>query len=67
MCGTRSSSHAVAADLAAHLDAPETPLAEGLRRAHGESVGRYATDLTPEQLADVESEAGETLQALGYR
>jgi hypothetical protein len=58
---------AVAADLAAHLDSPEAPLAEALRRAHGESVGRYATDLTPEQLADVESEAGETLQALGYR
>jgi len=57
---------AVAAELAAHLHAAEAPLAEALRRAHAGSVGRYATELAPEQLADVEAEAGETLKTLGY-
>jgi hypothetical protein len=30
-------------------------------------VGRHGADLTPPQLADVIAEAGETLDALGYR
>lgn len=57
---------AVAAELAASLDAPEAPLAEALRAAHGASVGRHGADLTAEQLADVTAEAGETLRELGY-
>jgi Sulfotransferase family len=56
----------VAAELAPFLDAPVAPLAEALGRAHGSSVGRFRTELTPEQLADVEAEAGELLRELGY-
>ena len=35
-------------------------------RAHDASAGRWRRDLTPEQLADVEREAGDALAALGY-
>ena len=42
------------------------PLAEALARAHAASVGRYRADLTDEQLADVEDEAGDLLRELGY-
>ena len=38
------------------------PLAE----AHDTSAGRWRRDLTPEQLADVQREAGDALAALGY-
>jgi hypothetical protein len=41
-------------------------LASGFAAAHGNSVGRWRRDLTPEQLADVEEEAGELLAELGY-
>jgi hypothetical protein len=34
--------------------------------AHDTSAGRWRRDLTPEQLADVEREAGDALAALGY-
>jgi hypothetical protein len=34
--------------------------------AHDTSAGRWRRDLTPEQLVDVEREAGEVLVALGY-
>ena len=37
-----------------------------LSRAHAASVGRYLTDLSAEQLADVEAEAGALLRELGY-
>jgi hypothetical protein len=33
---------------------------------HAESVGRWRRDLTAEQLADVEAEAGPLLRELGY-
>ena len=33
---------------------------------HAESVGRWERNLTPEQVADVESEAGELMKELGY-
>jgi hypothetical protein len=56
----------VAAALATSLDAPEQELATALMRAHGTSIGRYRTDLTPDQLADVEAEAGGLLRELGY-
>jgi Sulfotransferase family len=55
-----------AAELAAALGAPASPLAEALGEAHASSIGRYERDLTPEQLADVEAEAGELLRRLGY-
>jgi sulfotransferase family protein len=56
----------VAAELARHLDVPVDPLAAALGHAHASSVGRYRTDLSAEQLADVEEEAGELLRELGY-
>ena len=56
----------VAESLAAALDVPAAPLAARLRGAHARSVGRYRRDLTPEQLADVEDEAGALLARLGY-
>ena len=61
-----SDPHAVAGTLASRIAAPVGPLAAALGRAHAESVGRYAQDLSAEQLADVEVEAGELLRVLGY-
>lgn len=57
---------AVAEQLAPALEAPVAELARALSRVHGSSVGRYRTDLTPEQLAEVEDEAGALLRELGY-
>jgi len=56
----------VAEALAGALDAPPGPIAKALSRAHSSSVGRYRRDLTPDQLADVEAEAGDLLRDLGY-
>jgi hypothetical protein len=56
----------VAQDLAAYLDLPVSPLAGALGEAVDRSVGRYRTDLSPEQLADGEEEAGVLLGELGY-
>jgi sulfotransferase family protein len=55
-----------AASLAPRLDAPVEELATALTRAHSASVGRYAKDLSAEQLADVEGEASDLLRRLGY-
>jgi hypothetical protein len=52
--------------IAAHLDADPAPLGAALGRFHDRSIGRYRRDLTPEQLADVEREAGQLLAELGY-
>ena len=52
--------------LAPALGAPVAPLATALAQVHEASVGRYATDLSAEQLADVEDEAGTLLRELGY-
>jgi LPS sulfotransferase NodH len=57
---------AVAADVAAFLSVPRDELAPYLDRAHRESVGRYRDDLTAEQQAEVETEAGGLLRELGY-
>jgi hypothetical protein len=57
---------AVSQEIARFLDAPPGPLAVALTRAHDSSVGRYRTDLSTEQLADVEAEAGSLLRELGY-
>jgi hypothetical protein len=35
-------------------------------KVHDRSAGRWRRDLTPDQLADVEREAGDVLVALGY-
>ncbi len=52
--------------LAAHLEADPDRLTAALARAHERSVGRWRRDLSPEQLADVEREAGALLRELGY-
>jgi hypothetical protein len=52
--------------LADALDVPTLQLSEALSGARADSVGRYARDLTTEQLADVEREAGDLLRELGY-
>lgn len=57
---------AVAKLIAARLDTDPKPLAEALAAVHGRSVGRWRRDLTAEQVADVEGEAGELLRELGY-
>ncbi len=57
---------AAAADLAERLDVDAAQLTERLSRAHGTSVGRYRTELSDEQLAAVEAEAGPLLRELGY-
>jgi hypothetical protein len=56
-----------AGELAAHLDLDEAPLAAALGAAHAHSVGRWRRELTAEQLAEVEAEAGGLLRELGYR
>jgi len=55
-----------AVQLAGALEVPAAGLARAFAGFHGESIGRWRDELTAEQLADVEAEAGETLQALGY-
>jgi hypothetical protein len=57
---------AVASVLAPALEAPIEPLTRALSRVHAASVGRHRTDLSDEQLADVEEEAGDLLRELGY-
>jgi sulfotransferase family protein len=57
---------AVARELAGFLDAPEEPLALALERAHGASVGRYARELSRDQLEEVVEESGPLLRELGY-
>jgi hypothetical protein len=41
-------------------------VSEVFAQAHDASAGRWRRDLTAEQLADVERDAGATLAALGY-
>jgi hypothetical protein len=57
---------AAAAAIAAQLGIEPAPVAASLAGAHDRSVGRYRRDLSPEQLADVEREAGPLLRELGY-
>jgi Sulfotransferase family len=52
--------------LSQYLDAPAEPLVDALRRVHAESIGRHRSDLSAEQLAEVEAEAGGLLRELGY-
>ncbi len=57
---------AIAQELGRFLDAPIDPLTTALGGAHADSVGRYRTDLSEEQLADVLAESGDLLRELGY-
>jgi hypothetical protein len=57
---------AVAAALGRFLGASPDELAAALGRAHAGSVGRYRSDLSADQLGDVEAEAGPLLRELGY-
>jgi hypothetical protein len=57
---------AAASLIAARLETDPEPLAEALAAVHGRSVGRWRRDLTAEQVADVEREAGPLLRELGY-
>jgi hypothetical protein len=52
--------------LAEFLGANVTSTHRALDRFRDSSIGRWQGDLTPEQLADVEAEAGELLRELGY-
>jgi hypothetical protein len=56
----------VASTIGAYLGSDPGPLAEGLRKAHRQSIGRYRQELTVAQLTDVEREAGALLAGLGY-
>jgi Sulfotransferase family len=52
--------------LASALGVGSGDLSTAFSGAHANSVGRWQRDLTPEQLADVEAEAGPLLAELGY-
>ena len=52
--------------VAQELDAEPGPLADAFGEVRAHSIGRWRRDLTPEQLADVEAEAGVLLAELGY-
>jgi hypothetical protein len=52
--------------VAERLDAAPGPLRQAFSEVHGSSLGRWRRDLSPEQLADVEAEAGALLTDLGY-
>jgi sulfotransferase family protein len=56
----------VAATVARFLETEPGPLAAALQEAHAGSVGRWQRELAPEQVADVEDEAGELLRELVY-
>jgi hypothetical protein len=56
----------VAREIAGHLGVPFEPLARAFEAVHGDSVGRYRKELSPEELADVALEAGPLLTELGY-
>lgn len=57
---------AACARLAHHLGVDPEPLRQAFSDAHAGSAGRWRRDLSPQQLADVEREAGPLLQELGY-
>jgi len=57
---------AAAAPVAERLGADAELVTAAFARAHDTSAGRWRRDLTAEQLADVEREAGDALAALGY-
>ena len=52
--------------VAERLGVAVEPVADAFAAVHDRSAGRWRRDLTAEQLADVEDEAGEALVRLGY-
>jgi hypothetical protein len=56
----------IADRIAEFLDANPTSTHRALDRFRGASIGRWKQELTPEQVADVEAEAGPLLRELGY-
>ena len=52
--------------IAAALDSDPAPLRRAFGEVHGSSVGRWRRDLSAEQVADVEAEAGALLGELRY-
>ena len=58
-CRAQTEVEAIAVPLADHLGVAVEPLAAALGRAHASSVGRYRSDLSAEQLAEVEHERSE--------
>ena len=52
--------------IAAALESEPAPLRRAFGEVHGSSVGRWRRDLSAEQIADVEAEAGALLGELGY-
>jgi hypothetical protein len=52
--------------IAGALGAPAGPLQEAFSHVHDASIGRWRRDLSPEQIRDVEAEAGVLLAELGY-
>jgi hypothetical protein len=56
----------VAERLADCLELQQGPLTASLSKAFDRSVGRYKTDLSPEQREEVNAEAGTLLAELGY-
>jgi Sulfotransferase family len=57
---------AVGIELAEALGVSAPQMIAALRKAHDRSIGRYARDLTTEELDDVLAEAGDLLEELGY-
>jgi hypothetical protein len=57
---------AAAERIAHRLETDPAPLARALGAVHSRSVGRWRQDLAPEQVEDVEREAGPLLRELGY-
>ena len=55
-----------AAPVAAELGVESSLVAKAFGKIHDRSAGRWRRDLSPDQLADVEREAGAQLVALGY-
>jgi hypothetical protein len=53
-------------EIAARLESDPAPLREALATVHARSIGRWTRDLAPEQVDDVEREAGALLRELGY-
>ena len=56
----------IAEELAGFLGANAASAHKALDDFRDSSIGRWQRDLTPEQLADVETEAGPLLAELGY-
>jgi hypothetical protein len=57
---------AVGTELAEALGISAPHMIAALRKAHDQSIGRHARDLTTEELDDVLAEAGGLLEELGY-